>query len=177
MIKKEEKYILYSIIILFGMGSLVHFIYNITGKLRLIGSITPVNESIWEHTKLVLIPIIFLYLIYYIFNKNLNKNRWFTSMITSLTTSIITIPLLYYFYTGAFGIESSIINILILLISFALGQLLGLFVYKNSSGISIYISIIFTILIIIMYIVFTFYPPKLPIFYDFNTGNYGILKE
>lgn len=40
------------------VGTLWHFVYDLSGRSWLVGLVAPVNESVWEHTKLVSIPIL-----------------------------------------------------------------------------------------------------------------------
>lgn len=163
----QEKSIIMAIPLLFLFGSLIHFLYDFSNSNLIIGLFTPINESIWEHSKMVLLPIILWWSIYYIITNNKNpidKHKWFSGALASLIVALITIPLLYYFYTEAFAIKSLFIDILLLFISLSLGQLMGLHFYKHSKGIPLFISIIIFILLIIIFILFTFCPPNFPIF-------------
>lgn len=54
---QAKKWILTGIPILFLTGSLLHFAYELSGKNILIALIAPVNESVWEHSKMVLWPV------------------------------------------------------------------------------------------------------------------------
>lgn len=38
-------------------GSLLHFVYDLTGENPFVGVFVPVNESVWEHLKLLLLPV------------------------------------------------------------------------------------------------------------------------
>jgi hypothetical protein len=40
------------------VGSAWHFVHAATGRSTLLGLVAPVNESVWEHTKLVAIPML-----------------------------------------------------------------------------------------------------------------------
>ena len=143
-----QKWILKGIPILFLIGSLMHFIYGFSQNNIIIGLISPVNESIWEHLKLLLLPVICWWVVYYIFNGkkySIDANKWFTAASISLLTSLFAIPMIYYFYTGAFGIKSLLIDILSLLIALTIGQLLGYHFYKYSKGINSTISIFFLV--------------------------------
>lgn len=174
---KEERWILIGIPVLFIIGSLWHSIYEFTGNKFLVGLFAAVNESIWEHTKMVLIPIIAWFLIYYlVFSKKhkINKDKWLTSLLVSLITSIISIPMLYYFYTSAFGIESIVCDILILFLAIAFGQSLALHIYRYSKGINHNLVSVILILIVGGYIFLTLSPPKIPMFRDGITKKYGI---
>lgn len=176
-LKKEEKWILLSIPILFIVGSLFHFLYDFSNQNPIIALISPVNESIWEHNKMVVLPpILFWILFYSITGKSfsINKNKWFTAAFISVITMLITIPMLYYFYTQAFGVELLLVDILILLVANILGQLMGLHFYKHSKGIAWYIALLLLCFIIFLFSIFTYYPPHIPLFIDTQTGLYGI---
>lgn len=178
-LNSEERWILYGIPFICVAGSLFHFLYAFSGRITAIGFISPVNESIFEHTKLGIIPTILWYILSYFITKkkyNTDKNKWSLGCLISIIVSICTIPLLFYFYTEAFGIESLIVDILIFFISVILGQVLSLHIYKHSSSINFLISYAFITLILIFYIIVTVNPPKVPIFMDSQTGTYGINK-
>lgn len=173
---KINKLFIFSLPILYVLGGISHFVYEWTGNNVIIGLLFPVNESIYEHTKLAIVPL----LIFYIFglrNKP-NVSKWIFSFLISLLTTIILIPMLYYFYTGSFGFESLIIDILIYFISITCGQLLALHIYNRTSK---YPRIQLTTILLITYfvinVIFTLDPPHLPMFIDPVNNTYGINKK
>lgn len=173
----EEKGIMISIPILFVVGTAFHFLYELCGNNFIIGLFAPVNESIFEHTKLAMLPVMLWWIIYYIAKGkkyNINKNKWFTASLVSLITSILLIPFIFYFYTQAFGVESLIFDIIIFLIAVICGQLLGLHFYKHSNGFNYKFVLYIFIIIVLLYILFTLNPPTLPIFKDTSTNLYGM---
>ena len=173
----EQKWIIIGIPILFLIGSMLHFLYDFTGGNAIICLIAPVNESVWEHLKMILVPIILWWGIYYIFKgkqNNIDKDKWFTSALIAVITAMITMLFLFYFYTGAFGVEILAVDIAILFISILAGQLMALHFYNYSKGINSKIALAILILIIVIFAIFTFNPPQLPIFQDSLTGQYGI---
>lgn len=162
---KPETYTLLGILVLFVVGSLFHFLYSLTGECFIVGLFVPINESIFEHTKMVVLPIFIWWFIFYLFRKkDLFVNAWFTSALIAMISAIIAIPMLFYFYSQAFGIESLVIDILILLISLAIGQILGLHYYRHGKGIEYHFAIFLMIVIIILFAFFTINPPAFPIF-------------
>ena len=164
---KPERFILKGILWLFIIGSVMHFIYQFSGEHPIVGWFAPTNESVWEHLKMVVLPIILWWGLFYAFNKNkykIDENAWFTGAIASLFTTLLLIPFLFYFYTNAFGVELVWVDILILLIALIVGQSIGLHVYRYSKGISSKIVILIMILIVAVFIIFTKMPPNLPIF-------------
>lgn len=162
---KLETYTLIGILVLFVVGSLFHFLYSLTGECFIVGLFVPINESIFEHTKMVVLPIFIWWSIFYLFRKkDLFVNAWFTSALIAMISAIIAIPMLFYFYSQAFGIESLVIDILILLVSLAIGQILGLHYYRHGKGIEYHFAIVLMIVIIILFAFFTINPPAFPIF-------------
>ena len=162
MIFLKRKDILVGSIFIFLLGSLFHFTYELLGNNFLVSIFSATNESVFEHTKLVLYPIIIWYLIFYFKNKTkVNKNGLFSSMIINLIFSILIIPLLFYFYTGAFGIESLLVDLIIFYISSLGGLLVAKKFYQKKK---ILPWQLFLIIIILLYGIWTFYPLNLPIF-------------
>lgn len=66
---KPETYTLLGILVLFVVSSLFHFLYSLTGECFIIGLFVPINESIFEHTKMVVLPIFIWWSIFYLFRK------------------------------------------------------------------------------------------------------------
>ncbi len=175
--KRIENWLLIFVPILFLSAALFHVIYDLSGQNIIVGLFSAVNESIWEHCKLVVLPPILLWSIFYIINKktlSINADKWFTSALAAVITMIMIIPLLYYFYTQAFGVEYLWVDILISFLSVLFGQLIGLHFYKHSKGIDWRIAISILVMIIIVFALLTLYPPKRPIFRDSVTGKYGV---
>ena len=177
--KKIKSNIIFAIPILFIIAIPIHFLYNLTGKIAIVGSITPVNESIAEHFKLVTIPVILWWIIsYYILKRkvDIDFKKWIFSGAISTLIMPIVITIFYYTYTGALGISYFLLDVFSLFLSLIIGQCLALYLYKNIkiTNIKFIIGILIIITIIVCTIVFTFYPPHIPMFKDSMTGLYGI---
>ena len=173
---QAKKWILTGIPILFLTGSLLHFAYELSGKNILIALIAPVNESVWEHSKMVLWPVI-LWWGAYCCKCNLFgaiRGRWLTGTGIALLTALSVMPMLYYFYTKAFGVELLWADILILFLSVLTGQLAGLHFYDHSSGDCGKAAVLFIMMTVLLFVFFTFRPPHLPWFQDGSTGVFGI---
>ncbi len=176
-LSNPEKFIIKSIPLLFIAGSLFHFLYELSGKNGIVGLFAAVNESVWEHLKMIVLPVVLFWCVYYYAKGrkySINKDKWFTSALASLLTALILMPMLYYFYTKAFGVELLAVDILILFLVLMFGQLLGFHFNKYSNGIRWQIAVLIMILIIIMFMAFTYYPPHLHLFLDTSSGTYGI---
>ena len=171
------KWCLTSIPLLFFIGSFFHFSFGLSGDSPVVGAVSAVNESVWEHQKMLLLPVTGWWVIIYFLKRTkyqIDRRKWFAGLAASLVFSVWTIPLAHYFYSEAFGVGFLVVDILILLLAVAVGQCIGIHVYKHSKGIPFYASFIVVLFIFCVFILFTFYPPQLPWFRDSLTGLYGI---
>ena len=172
------KTILISIPILFILGSLLHFAYDYSNKNKIVGLFAPVNESIFEHSKILLTPLLlFWFVLFFFIKEEVNCDIYFFTTLVSIIVSIITMISFYYTYTGIIGYDKGFINILDLLISFVTGQLVANHIYTYNEGIPWILSILFIIFILLSFIYLTFNPLKIPLFYDKKSKTYGINKK
>ncbi len=161
--------IIINTLILGGMACLLHYVYDISGRRLFVGLLNPVNESVWEHLKLMFFPFLLWWLIiYYLKNEkcDASSNTWIVSAAISLITAPLLVAMLFYTYTGALGIESVFIDILLAFICYFLALCVASHVLKYSSPgkLAAIGSIIVVAIIFIAFILFTINPPKLPIF-------------
>lgn len=166
-----KMWIIAGIPIIFIVGSLLHFIYEWTGNIQIVGIIAPVNESVWEHLKMLFWPMLAWWILGYRFMINKNKvstTKWFSSCAVAEIVGITVITAFYYTYTGAFGIELLLLDIFSLFLGITVAHLLALHVYKtlHVRKSYVYISIFLIILLAMLFILWTFMPPNLPIFND-----------
>lgn len=174
-----KKWILIGIPVLFVIGSLMHFLYDWSDNLTLVGVFVPINESVWEHLKMTFWPMMLWWFVWYFIygrKKGISASQWFTSCAVAQLAFPLVILSFYYTYTGALGIESLILDIFSLFLGIVIAQGLALHVYKNTRFNKhwLYYSLIVLILLAIAFTVFTFYPPHVPLFKDSSTGNYGL---
>lgn len=77
-----EKWILAGIPALFLIGSVLHFAHQLLGQNPVAGLFFPVNESVWEHCKMVLLPVILWWSTYYCCRgkkHGISKDKWFSA--------------------------------------------------------------------------------------------------
>ena len=90
------------------LGTLLHFIYEWSGNNVIIASFSAVNESVWEHLKLVFYPMLILGLIEYYFVKNI-ANNYIEAKAIGTFTAISFIVISFFTYTGIIGTNFFII--------------------------------------------------------------------
>jgi hypothetical protein len=159
------------------LGTLFHFAFAFSGYNTLVGAFTPVNESIWEHLKLLLFPTIIISIPeYFIYGKK--KNSFIISKIISLLIGLIFIVTAYYTYSGALGYESFIVDIFIFIISAAITEFATCVLTKRKivayNDTNTIILILILTAIIILFVYFTFDPPTIELFRDPISEDFGI---
>lgn len=161
-------------IILFG--TLLHFLYEWSGENPCVGIFGAVNESTWEHLKLLFWPAFFFSIPEYICIGK-DYNNYITAKAVSFYVGILLIISLFYTYTGIVGDNCLVMDILIFIISVIISQYIGYKIMTSDSDVSEEVNIISMILITLLalaFTVFTFNPPKIPLFKDPISGRYGI---
>ena len=158
------------------LGTLLHFFYEWTG-VKIFAPISAVNESTFEHMKLVFVPAFIFAIIQSFFSKNDYTCFWVVKLI-GINIGTLLIPVLFYTLSGSFGELSAVINIAIFFVSVIAQYLVELFLFNRLSckWWLKWLAITILVCILILFFVFTFYPPKIPLFLDPVTNGYGITK-
>ncbi|MEJ2240939.1 MAG: DUF6512 family protein [Candidatus Bathyarchaeota archaeon] len=172
------RYELLGIILISILGGLLHFTFEMSGYNPIVGVFSAVNESVWEHLKLGFWPILLLTSIEYRIIKK-QTNNFFLGKAISALTIITVIPIIFYSYTTFTGESIFAIDISSFFIAVIIGQILSYLVLRHkqlSKNLEL-ISITLLIILAILFVVFTFYPPNLPPFKDPISGGYGIINQ
>ena len=148
------------------VGTLWHFIYEWSGNNVLIGIIAPINESVWEHLKLLFFPTVIYSVIEYIILKDRPENYISASAI-GLFAGLFAIVAFFYTYTGILGYNLSVIDIL----SYFIGLFIMLIIKKRilrkntfCSKNAKYFPLFFVILLAVLFGLWTFNPLSIGIF-------------
>ena len=160
-------------LVTFG-GTILHFLYDWTGGSILISPFSGVNESTWEHMKLLFWPLFLFSLVQWLFFRD-QKNYWCVKL-AAILLGLLLIPVLFYTYNGVFGKSPDWINIAIFYISAAFVFLFEWWAFKKDRLPCGYPWLAFAALCMIgvLFVVFTFAPPQIPLFQDPLTRTYGI---
>ena len=154
-------------------GTLLHFLYEWLSEAAWIAPFSGVNESTWEHMKLLYFPLLIFALIQSRFFKE-RKGFWCIKLIGTVI-GLAFIPMLFYTYNGAIGKSPDWVNITIFFISAAIAFLAEAHLLRNSFTCKApRIALVLILVIGVLFVVFTFKTPQLPIFKDPITGTYGI---
>ena len=166
-------FMIISIVIISIVGTLSHFLYDISNHNKIVGLFTAVNESTWEHIKIALTPTIFWSIIDgLIYGSNPN---YILAKFISLNVIIFLMPLLFYGYKYLLKKELFYIDIMIFYIVIICSQLIfnHLLNVPPVGFIVDYISIIGLFILFGCYLLLTLLPLKSFLFKDPITSKYG----
>ena len=155
-------------------GTILHFLYDWLGKSPIVASFSGVNESTWEHMKLLFWPMFIFAVIQSFFFKE-QKDFWCVKLRGTLL-GLVTIPVLFYTYNGAIGKSPDWLNITIFFVSAAVAYIYETRQFKNGAGVCKHPRLALAMLCVIalLFVIFTFATPEIGIFKDPITGTFGI---
>ncbi len=160
-----KKITIIGIIFVSILGTLGHFFYEWSGQSYFVGLFFPVNESTWEHMKLLFFPTpIYLMILNAKYKKKL-PIRVTPALIIGLLWGLLFIPSLFYTYGGILGFYIDFINIAIFYVCVIISFLTFYDTVCSKEALEgkrILYGAVF--LIAILFFIFTFSPPSLGIF-------------
>ena len=145
------------------LGVISHFVYDWTGENFFVGLFFSINESTWEHMKLLFFPM-FVYAL--IAGKKWEENYpcIYNAMFIGILTGLALIPTIFYTYTGVLGFNVDWVNIALYVVSVLIAYYVVYRVAekckKGDSKILRYVMYA----LLLAFMVFSVYPPKLGLF-------------
>lgn len=159
-----------------GLGTLLHFVYDWTGGSRVAAAFSAVNESTWEHMKLLFIPFLVFTVAEFIVFSDAFRN-FFAVKAASILLGLISIPALYYTLTGMFGKLPSWVDMSIFFLADALAYFVSwrwLTAGRLRGGAMQLAGFIALWLVLFAFVWCTYRPLHLPLFLDPVSGCYGL---
>ncbi len=155
-------------------GTLLHFLYDWLGESVFVAPFSGVNESTWEHMKLLLWPMFVFAAVQSFFFRD-REDFWCVKL-KSILAGLLLIPVLFYTYNGAIGSSPDWLNIAIFFISAACAYIYEarLYAREKKDCPPPRLSFIALCAIALLFVLFTFVTPKLGIFMDPLTKTFGI---
>lgn len=159
------------------IGTILHFTYELSGGNLIVATFSAVNESVWEHLKIAVIPV-FLWTIIELFILKYRPDNLWISLFSKIVINMFLIVVLFYISIGIMGTHNAIVSISIFYFSIFVSQIVGNVVI-NSKKVNINVEEIAkyaVIIIFLLFVFFTFLPPKAELFKDEVTQTYGVFK-
>lgn len=152
-------------------GILLHFLFDWTGGNVAAALFSAVNESIWEHLKLLFYPMVAVAVIEYFFWGKEVESFWCIKLI-GILIGLVLIPVVYYTYTGALGVKADWFNITIFFLAAGVVYWAETKLFQGELTCPFGSKLAF-VLICLICVAFTVLPPHVPLFQDPMTGTYG----
>ena len=155
-------------------GTLLHFLYDLLGGALWVAPFSGVNESTWEHMKLLFWPMFIFAVIQSFFFED--REDFWCVMLRGMLLGLALIPIIFYAYNGVIGKSPDWINIAIFFISAATAYIHETCLFNAEKVNCKFSKLAFAVLCVIglMFAIFTFRTPEIGIFLDPITGTYGI---
>ena len=160
--------------IVFLLTVLLHFVYGWYPKF-IVSIVAPVNESIWEHMKLIYTSFIFYGIFeYLVIRKKVKFNNYLFQLFLVPVIGIISYLIIYLPIYNIIG-ENIIINISLLFLIIILEEVISFYILNmNKLKYGNILGAIGIILGYVLFFYFTYYPPHNYLFLDTQTNSYGI---
>ena len=153
MLKKTSilKLEIISTIFVMILGVLLHFTFEWSNNNVLVSTFSPVNESTWEHLKLVFFPMLITTIFIY-FYEGKNISNYLCAKVQGIILAMI----------GSF------------FIAVALGQYVAYQKMKLAVSCNKIVPVIVLLVLCLFFWIFTFFTPNIGLFKDPITGMFGI---
>lgn len=160
-----------SVFSIFILGVLLHFTYDWSSENSFVALFSAINESTWEHLKLIFFPTLFFTFIGCLFYQKEIPN-FLCAKTKGILISLSFLVLFFYTFKGIMGFSLAFLNISSFFISVLVGEY---FFFKEVYQVSCCnkMCLFFLVFLMLLFFLFTFYPPHIPLFQDPVTLKYG----
>lgn len=176
--KKIIRFQIFSVIFTWILGTILHFLYEWSGDNKIIASFSAVNESTWEHLKLVFFPMLITTIVGFLAIGKDNKKFWCAKTI-GIILAMSFIIVFFYTYTGIIGTNFAILDIGSFFVAVILGEYVAHKIMTNDEykqKCNKRIAVIGLICILLCFIIFTYLQPHIGLFKDPISNGYEIQK-
>lgn len=169
---KAKLYVILRFILVCGLGVLSHFLYDWSGQNILVGFFTSINESTWEHLKLLFFPMLFISILETIIFKKKPKD-FIPARTFGILSGMAFIIVVFYTFWGISGKLIDFVNIAIYIMAVWFAFRTEKFLRGKKKLPDLCICIAILISITILFIIFTLHSPEVGIFYDLSLHPKG----
>ena len=179
MVNKNKliKFQILSVIFTWILGVILHFIFEWTGGNHFVGSFSAVNESVWEHLKLLFFPMLISTIVgYFYFGKNCDSN-FLCAKTLGIIFSLIGITAFFYICSSIFGINLAFLNIGSFFVFSALGEFVAYKLCFSNLRCDKSFAVFVLGLLFVCFVVFPYFTPSFGFFKHPIDESFGIFKN
>jgi len=149
------------------LGSILHFVYEWSGFYPFFGLIGSVNESVWEHLKLLYWPFLISF-VAELWAYGNNTSGYFSAKAAGITSGMFFIVNAFYTYSGVIGKTFLLIDVMLFvmgaIIAYAVSYRYIKCTFNNTRRADLTgLAVLFAFAV--MFCIYSFNPPDLGIFY------------
>lgn len=166
--KKIRNWQIIAILFTLVVGTLLHFTYEWSGENKIIGTFSAINESTWEHLKLIFFPML-IFSIFEGIKIYKETNNYIEAKAIGIIFGILFITIFFFTYTGIIGTNFAVLDIGSFIIGTILSEILAYMIIKMksfSTKKTRIISISILVILAILFVIFTFNPLNINYFRD-----------
>ena len=156
------------------LGTLLHYLYDWLKESVWVAPFSGVNESTWEHMKLLFWPMLGFAVLESFFFRD--REDFWCFKLRGILLGLTLIPILFYTYNGVIGKSPDLINIAIFFVAAATSYIYETRKLRGEKirRCSPWLSVVILATTALAFVILTFKTPPLGIFLDPLTGTYGI---
>jgi hypothetical protein len=171
--KSILKFEILSTIFVLILGTILHFTFEWSDNNLFVGTFSAVNESTWEHLKLLFFPMLITTIVGYFYTKQ-NTSNYLCAKTQGILVALSFIIVFFYTYTGIIGTNFAFLDISSFFVAVILGEYFSYKKIKSNSSCNNLIAIIVLLLLFLCFVLFTFFTPHIGLFKDPVSGRFGI---
>ena len=164
---------IFSAIFVMILGTLLHFTYAWSGENLFIAAFSAVNESTWEHLKLLFYPMLLTTIIgYFYFSKT--KHNFLCANTIGILTAVSFTTVFFYTYTGIIGTNFAFLDIGSFFIAVIFGEFVIYKLLLSNFSCNKKTAFIVLLVLLLCFILFTYATPEIGLFRDPVSNEFGI---
>lgn len=168
------KFEIFSIIFVSILGTLLHFVFKWSNYNPFVGAFSAVNESTWEHLKLLFYPMLISTILGYFYLAK-TVPTFLCSRVLGILISILFTVIFFYTSSRILGSNIAFLNIASFYIAVIIGEYISYRLMLTNFNCNNKKAIISIVILLFCFIVFTYLTPQIGLFKDPITNSYGII--
>ena len=150
------KFELFSIVFTLILGTLLHFTFEWSNQNLFVGSFSAVNESVWEHLKLIYFPMLITAVIGSFFFEGKQSN-YLCIKTKAILLAMAFVVVFFYTYTGIIGTNFAILDIGSFVVAIILSSYYTYQKVQMSVSCNYLLAILILFILFLCFVLFTFF--------------------
>jgi hypothetical protein len=146
-----------------AMGTAWHFVHELSGRVWLVGLVAPVNESVWEHAKLLAMPLLVVGVVLAVRNRG-SAGLMLAGAVTGSAVACAAMIAGFYGYVAITGTHLLVLDLILFVVCALLGVATMAWVVGSGAHVPLWLGAGLACAVLALFAVLTQWPPDLPPF-------------